>query len=182
MTASRTRTPALFRTAGRGICVVLLLTAAGCGYQIGGAYAPEIQTVHVPTFTNETYRRGVELQLTEAVQKQIKDHTPYRLAPAYAADTRLVGRIVDIRKNVANQNKYDDPRQLEYQLAIEVRWEDARSGQVLAVRNVPLDPNAAHLVANPSFTPETGQSLATGTQDAVDDLARQIVGMMETSW
>lgn len=159
-----------------------VLLAPGCGYVVGGAYAPEIRTVHVPTFTNETYRRGIELQLTEAVQKRIQDHTPYRLAPPYEADTRLVGRIIDIRKRVVNQNEYDDPRELEFQLAIEVRWEDARSGQVLATRDVPLDPNAAHLVSNPSFAPETGQSLATATQDAVDDLAREIVGMMEASW
>lgn len=162
--------------------LALLLTTAGCGYQLGGAYAPEVRTIHVPTFTNETYRRGIELQLTEAVQKRIEDRTPYRLAPAYAADTRLVGRVIDIRKRVVNQNEFDDPRQLEFQLAIEVRWEDARSGQVLAVRTVPLDPNAAHLAANVAFTPETGQSLATATQDAVDELAEQIVGMMEMRW
>lgn len=167
---------------GAFIAALVLLIAPGCGYRLGGAYAPEVHTVHVPTFTNDTFRRGVELQLTEAVQKRIQDHTPYRLAQPYEADTRLVGRIIDIRKRVVNQNQYDDPRELEFQLAIEVRWEDARSGQVLATRDIPLDPNAAHLVANPSFAPETGQSLASATQDAVDDLAREIVGMMEATW
>ena len=93
-----------------------------------------------------------------------------------------MGRIIDIRKRVANQNRYDDPRELEFQIALEVRWEDARNGQVLAVREIPLDPNAAHLVANPSFAPETGQSLATATQEAVEDLALDIVGMMEAPW
>lgn len=179
---TRSRPPYTAGSIRLPLTLLLLLLGSGCGYTIGGAYAPEIHTVYVPPFTNETYRRGIELQLTEAVQKQIAEQTPYHLAKPYDADTRLVGRIVDIRKRVVNQNKYDDPRELELQLAIEVRWEDARDGRVLAVREVPLGPNAAHLVTNPSFTPEAGQSLATATQDAVNDLARQIVGMMEAPW
>src|SRR5215510_4489668 len=80
-------------------CAVLPL-CAGCGYMVGGAYAPEVSTVHVPTFGSDTYRRGFELQLTEAVQKQIQLRTPYRLAKPPEAQTRLEGRIISIDKRV----------------------------------------------------------------------------------
>ncbi len=173
-----------FAAAGAAISLTYaLLVASGCGYMVGGTQMPEVSTVHVPTFTSDSFRRGIELQLTEAVQRRIQDRSPYQLAKPPYADTRLVGRILSIDKRVENQNRYDDPRELEFAVAVEVVWEDARTGQTLASREIPIDGQlAVHLLAQPRFAPETGQSLATATQDAVDQLAAQIVGMMETPW
>jgi hypothetical protein len=42
--------------------------------------------------------------------------------------------------------------------------------------------NAAQVLGTSSFAPEAGQSLATGTQDAVNNIARQVVGLMEIPW
>jgi hypothetical protein len=38
------------------------------------------------------------------------------------------------------------------------------------------------LLGSTSFAPEPGQSMATATQDTVNNLARQIVGLMEVPW
>jgi hypothetical protein len=165
-----------------GLSLVVLLAISGCGYMVGGTYAPDIRSVHVPTFTSESYRRGFELALTEAVHKQIQQRTPFRLTKGSTADTRLTGHLVDVRKDVLGENQFDDPRELQLSVAVEVRWEDTRSGQVLAQQRVPLGAQAAQLIAYADFAPEVGHSLATATQDAVDQLARQIVGMMETPW
>ncbi|SFJ66898.1 LPS assembly lipoprotein LptE [Planctomicrobium piriforme] len=164
---------------------------SGCGYVVGSPYGPEVRTIHVPTFTNDAYkaaytndgyRRGFELQLTEAIQKQIQLRTPYRLVDEPGADTRLSGRLVSVSKRVANQNQYDDPRELEFSMGVEIVWEDLRNGQVLAQQTVPLNAQVAQSIVNTSFAPEPGQSLATATQDAVDQMARQIVSLMETPW
>lgn len=160
----------------------LWLLASGCGYNVGAPYSTEIRTVHVPTFTTDSFRRGFELQLTEAVQKQIQLRTPYRLAKEPGAETRLSGRVMSISKRVPNQTKFDDPRELEMQYGIEVKWEDTRTGQTLAERSLPLPGNVIQLLTDVSFAPETGQSLATAQQQAADQLARQIVGMMEVPW
>lgn len=154
---------------------------AGCGYMVGDVRAPEIRTVHVPMFTSDSFRRGFESQLTEAVQKQVQMRG-YRLAKPPTADTRLVGHIVSVEKRPVNQNRFDDPRELELALAIEVRWEDARTGRLLTQSTIPINTPGAHAISQTSFAPETGQSLATGTQTVVDSLARQIVGMMEIPW
>jgi len=166
----------------RIILLLALFLSAGCGYVVGGAYAPDIRSVHVPTFTSDSFRRGIELQLTEAVQKEIKDRTPYRLTRAQSADTRLTGHIVEIRKDVLGETKFDDPREIQFSLAIEVTWEDLRSGQVLSRQQVPINPDIVQLVSHADFAPEVGHSRATATQDAVEDLAQQIVGMMEAPW
>jgi hypothetical protein len=159
-----------------------LVLVAGCGYTVGPAFGPEIRSVHVPVFKTDSFRRGFELQLTEAVQKQIQQTTTFRLAKEPGADTRLLGRIVDITKRVENQNRYDDPRELELGIAVEVRWEDCRTGQVIAQQTFPVTSAMAQAITQASFAPEAGQSLATATKDGLDQLSRKIVQLMEAPW
>ena len=120
-----------------------------------------------------------EVQITEAVQKEIQKRTPYRLAKGLDADTRLTGRIVQISKNALTENQFDDPRELQFSLMVVVKWENLRTGEILAQQETPLSPTAIPLTTQAEVAPEVGQSLATGTQDATDQLARQIVNMME---
>jgi hypothetical protein len=164
---------------GAGLLLVLF---TGCGYTLGSGFSPEIKTVAVPLFENDTYRRGLELQLTEAVQKQIQNRTPYRLARGNNADTRLTGRIVQAQKHVLGETGNDDPRQLQMSIMVRVTWENLRTGEILAQQEVPVAPEAIPLAAQAGFAPELGQSQATATQTAIDQLARHITNMMETPW
>jgi len=163
------------------VCGLMFLNL-GCGYMVGGVYSSEVRTVAVPTFSNETYRRGIEFQLTEAVQKEIQNRTPFRLAKEPYADTRLTGKIIDIDKRQLVRTRFDDPRELELSLAVEVTWEDLRTGKIISQEQVPLDPESIKLLADSSFAPEVGHSLATAMQSTVAKMARQIVDMMETPW
>lgn len=159
------------------------LSVAGCGYMIGGGYNTDIATVEVPMFTSQSFRRGLEFQLTEAVQRQIKDRTPYRLASAPFADTRLTGNIVSLSKRPLTFTPGDEPRELQLSYAVEVTWTDLRSNRGVLYQDViEIPPDLVHLVADAEFAPEVGGSLATGNQEAIDRLARRIVEMMEAPW
>lgn len=171
----------------RNLCIVTGLVFAclqlnGCGYLVGSAHQVDVQTVYVPIFESETYRRDLEFQLTEAVQKQILSHTPYRLAKGPYADTRLTGRILQVKKDLLLENQYDDVREFQLEYAVEVTWEDMRNQRILAQQQFPITPELIHLVSQSSVAPEVGQSFATGNKQAVDRMARQIVEMMETPW
>ena len=161
---------------------LLGLATSGCGYNVGNGFSPDIKTVSVPIFENDTYRRGLEYQLTEAVQKEIQNRTPFRLAQGSDADTRLTGRIVQVRKDVLGENNNDDPRQLQLSIMIRVTWENLRTGEVLATQEVPVAPEAIPLQSQAGFAPELGQSQATATQIAVNQMAKQIVNLMEVPW
>lgn len=171
-------------TAAAILLLGLALTAvSGCrGYIVGSAYSTDIRTVAVPIFKSESFRRGVEFQLTEAVQKEIQNRTPFRIVKGPDADTILTGRIVRIRKQVLGETAFDDPRQLQLQLAVEVTWEDRRTGRILSEQRIPIASGSVQLVSQSEFAPEIGQSLATATQNAVDRMARKIVDMMEAPW
>lgn len=154
----------------------------GCGYTVGNDFRQDIKTVAVPIFENKTNRRGIEFQLTEAVQKEITKRSKYRLAKGLEADTRLTGEIIGFRKDVLGETAQDDPRELQISLIVKVRWEDLRTGTLLAEQEMPLSPDQISLTAQSEFAPELGQSLATAMDDTVHAMARKIVNLMETPW
>ena len=144
------------------------LMATGCGYTVGNDFRQDIKTVAGPIFENKTNRRGIEFQRTEAVQKEITKRSRYRLAKGLEADTRLTAQ--------------DDPRELQISLMVKVRWEDLRTGTLLAEQEMPLSPDQISLTSQAEFAPEIGQSLATAMDDSLHSLARKIVNLMETPW
>lgn len=163
-------------------CISTTLSGlAGCGYMVGGGFDPQVRSVEVPIFETKSFRRGIEVQLTEAVQKQIQLRTPFRVVKC-DADTRLTGRVIDLRKSVLGETRQDDPRELQVNLVVEVIWEDLRGGRILAEQQVPIGPELLSLRSQAEFAPEVGQSLATATQQSMNQLARQIVNLMETPW
>lgn len=162
--------------------VVAMLSLPGCGYMIGPSHDLQITTIEVPTFENETFRRGLEQPLTESVQKEIQKRTAMRLVRGPGAQTRLKGRIVDVRKNVLGENRFDDGRELQLSLVVEVTWEDLRTGQVISQQSIPVDANTVSLYSQADFAPEVGHSMATAVQQAVQQTARRIVDMMDAPW
>lgn len=160
-----------------------LISLGGCGYQIGSIHQSNVRSVHVPIFTSNSFRRGIEFQLTDAVQREIQEQAPHmRIVSDGTADSRLTGHIVSIRKRVLGESRFDDPRELELGMAVEVTWEDLRNGQIIAQQRVPIEADEIQLLQTGTFAPEVGQSLATAEQQAIDRLARQIVEMMEVPW
>lgn len=164
------------------LSLIALCVIAGCGYMVGGAHDPEIRSVYVPMFRSEMFRRDIHIELTEAVQKEIRSRTPFRLTSEDKADTRLTGTLIDVRKNVLGETGFDDPRQLQLSLGVEVLWEDLRGGRLLARNTLPIDAQTHQLLTEANFAPEIGQSFASAKQEAISRLARKIVDMMETPW
>lgn len=166
----------------RAMCGMLLsfcVLFSGCGYHMGRGFEPGIQSVYVPIFESQADRRGLEFQLTEAVQKEIQMRTPFRIVDEPAADTQLIGKIVNMRKRVLGETRYDDPRELQMSLTVVVRWENLKTGELLAEKRVPITENEIQLIQRSEFAPEVGQSLATSYQQLVDRMARDIIDMME---
>jgi hypothetical protein len=168
-----------FAFVGPLVAVCLVMSTAGCGYKIGPQFNTDIHTVAVPIFKNDSDRRGLEFELTEAVQKQITTRTPFRLVHEADADTILRGRVVSVRKQTMGRTGFDDARELQLNVVCEVSWEDVRTGRILAEQNLQIAPDLIPLSAQAEFAPEVGQSLATARAEAFDRLARNIVDMME---
>ena len=158
---------------------------AGCtGYQVGNRslYDRDVRTVYVPMFESASYRRNLGERLTEAVMKEIEAKTPYKVVGSPNADSILSGRIVGETKRVVAENAYDDPRELEVNLQVEVSWIDRQGSAIHAAACVELPPELSMVHGNTSLVPEVGQSVATAHQLAIGRVAERIVAMMETPW
>ena len=170
------------RTLLSSICGLIGMATTGCGYMIGPAHDPQLCTIAVPIFRNETFRRQLEYPLTEAVQKEIQKRTAMRIVHGSEAQTRLTGTIVDVGKTVLGENSFDDPRELQLGMTVRVKWEDLRNGRIISQQDVLLDSNTVSLFTQSDFAPEVGHSLATATQDSIEQTARRIVDMMDAPW
>lgn len=158
---------------------------AGCAsYQLGACsiYRPDVQTVHVPVFQSDSYRRFLGEWLTEAVVKEIELTTPYKVVRAQGADSVLTGRLTRDVKFMVTENRNDEPRDIEMELQVEVSWRDRRGELLVAPRRLDLPPALRQFNQAVHLVPEAGQSIATAQQDAIQRLAVQIVAAMELPW
>ncbi len=160
------------------IAGLLTSLSTGCArYQFGTStlHAPNISSVHIDMFENDTYRRGLGPWLTEAIVKEVELRTPFRIADSSSADSFLRGRLVSDRKNVIVESPNDDARDINYASRIEITWTD-RTGTPLTQSRVFTITEDANLI------PEAGQSLTTAQQELIQRLARQVVNQMEVAW
>lgn len=163
----------------------LLAPLAGCaGYQLGAGtlYRPEIRTIHVPIFRNDSLRRGLGERLTEAVVKKIERVTPYRVTTANGADSTLEGRILLDQKVVVSEDQFDAPRNIEAKFVIEVQWIDRNGVPLMQLSPILIPDGMLTISESANFLAEPGQSLLTAHQQVIEQLADQIVGQMQVRW
>jgi hypothetical protein len=171
------------------------------GYTTQPNYDTSIRTVYVPIFKNNTFRRGLEFELTRAVIREIEAKTPYKVvSDPCSADTELSGTIIALTKTVINRTQLNEVREAQTVLAAEVYWKNLKTGDFLskprpapgapvpppppppAPGALPPPPPTVLVQSTASFIEEVGQSITTAEKDNVDRLAIQIVSMMEIPW
>jgi hypothetical protein len=190
-----------------GCCAALLLPSCAwdgnftiLGYTTKPNYDTSIHTVRVPIFKNQTFYRGLEFELTQAVVREIQAKTPYKVVSAGCdADTELTGNIVQFTKIILNRNQVNEVREAETIMGVEIVWRNLRTGEILSLPKkgpgapppVPADlppglpppkPPPVLVQSVGHFIPEVGGSITTAQKENVDRLAVQVVSMMEVPW
>lgn len=162
-----------------------VLSAGGCAaYRFGAAslYPPDIHTVYVPVFESNSFRRNLSEGLTELVCKEIELKTPYKVVGTPNADSVLTGKLIGETKRVIVEDKYDQPRDVEINMAVEVRWLNRKGDLINQATSVPLPADLITLTNSGNLVTEYGQSVTTAQFQSMQRLATQIVSIMETPW
>ena len=174
------------------LVIVATLGAGGCGYNqaesgaaeggggLGGyqwksLYRDDVRSVAVPIFSNRSFRRGVELQLSKAIVNQLEAHSPYKSMPRERADTLLEGEITDVfirTQSLSGQNAV--PQEQLYIIRVNFTWRDLRTGKVLVERR--------RFEQSASFYPTLGEGQFVGSQENVERLALAIVQELQADW
>lgn len=165
------------RAARAALAALVLAAPAGCGYSVRPPYDANIKTVYVPIFQSVSFRRNLNLELTELVMKEIEKRTPYKVVGSpEGADATLEGIINLADKNLMVENPNNLPRQLSVMLLVSVKFVDNRAG----VEKKDVQP--AIFVELVPLYPELGETTSSAFQKGMAKLARDIVNTMEQPW
>ncbi len=166
----------------RGVSVVGLAMLVGtmlngCGYTVRAPFDKSVKTVFVPIFRTQSYRRDLNTNLCEMIQKEIMQRSPYKVVGTpEGADTILEGTINFADKNIVVENPFNLPRELNATISVAVKW----------THNPPRDDEKAKpptiVSETVNFVPEVGETALTGFYRVNQRLAAQIVDMMEQPW
>jgi hypothetical protein len=216
------------------------------GYTTRPNYDMRFKSIFVQVFKNRTAYNlstdvpGMEMDLTRAIVREIEAKTPYKVLSCNA-DTELRGAIINFTKVLLNYNPFNQIREAETTMTIELIWRDTRSGEVLtrsarrmggardpdlrqpllftspgsllppgsrpvAIPGTPTRPTSGVIdgevvveeeILDPltrkkaipvllrsvaHYRPELGESLTTALQSNIDQLAVQVVSVMEKGW
>ena len=127
-------------------------------------------------FDNQTFRRGAEYELTDALAKRIEVETPYKIVSSRdRADTIMSGQIVSIGETALSTDRQTG-RMLEKEVLLiaRINWKNLKTGDLL------IDNNS--LSATASYSEYQQQDIKYASNLAANNLARKIVELMEIKW
>ena len=168
--------------------LVLALTSAcgGCGYtqsdySKGGdaaarsLYRDDVRTVAVPIFTNRSFERNLEFDLSKAIVNYLESNTPYKVAPKERADTILEGEITFVDINTVSNSAFTaTPQEQLMTVRVNFTWKDLRTGRILAQRK--------RFDQSDTYYPTLGEGRFVGAQKSVERLAVAIVQELQADW
>jgi hypothetical protein len=156
--------------------VLCLLTGCNTGYTNTSLYPENVATIYVEMFDNQSLRRGIEFELTDALAKRIEAQTPYKIVTDRdKADTIISGRLTGVNESTLTTER-EIGRSLEKSVELKavVTWKNLRTGEIL------IDNKAVG--ASAAFSEWQNQSFAYGAALAANLLAEKIVEQMESGW
>jgi len=163
-----------------GALVLLALALCGCaelsGYSNESLFPQDVDSICLEMFDNQTFRRGTEYELSDALSKRIEVETPYKIVSSRdRADTVISGQIVSIAE-FALSTERETGRVLEKEVELQalVNWKNLMTGELL------IDNQSVS--ASASYSEYQQQDFKYASSLAANNLARKIVELMERKW
>lgn len=160
------------------LLLVTLLATSCASYRLGSMLPPEIKTVHVPTFINQTREPQIETETTQKTIQEIQKDGSLKIAARENADTLLT---VTLKGYTLDSIRYDrdnatQTKSYRLRLTADVLLTDARTGKVIAER-----PNVRGQTVFEVLGDLTSSKLLA-LPDAARDLAHNIVETCVEVW
>jgi hypothetical protein len=154
--------------------VLVVALMCGCGYSTRSLISRDISSIHIPIFENDTFRRGIEFDLTKAVKDEVMSKTNLRIASKDNADTILHGTVNTFTERIITHGFRDSIVEAEMALLVEIRLIDRRTDRVL-VHEKGIRQATGYIVRR-------GETLESASDEGVVDLAETIVNLLAEKW
>ncbi len=164
------------------ICVLslFLFSFTGCstfsGYSNESVYPDNVRTVSVKMFDNQTFWRGVEYELSDALAKRIEADTPYKIVTSQDyADTVISGQITFINEFALTiERQTGHVLEKEVEIRAVVNWKNLKTGELLIDNQT--------ISSYGTYSEFQQQDFKYGSTLAANNLAQNIVEFMEKKW
>ncbi len=162
------------------VACLWILGFCGCsgiaGYTNESLFPQNMESVRLEMFDNQTFRRGVEYELSDALSKRIETDTPYKIvSDADRADTVISGQIVSIDElGLSTDRDVGTVLESEVLLRAVVNWKNLKTGDLMIDHKT--------VSASASYSTYQKQDFKYASTLAANNLALKIVGLMEGGW
>lgn len=153
---------------------------AGCagstGYSNAALFPEDVGSVYLEMFDNSSFRRGIEYTVSDALAKRIEMETPYKIVSSRdRADSVMSGRLVTAGDSILTLER-DVGRALEKEVVLTavVNWKSLKTGRLMI--------NNRTVAAAASYSDFQDQDFTYASAVAANNLARNIVELMENQW
>lgn len=158
------------------LCLGLCGCAGVAGYSNESLFPEDVRSVCLEMFDNQTFRRGVEYELSDALAKRIEADTPYKIvSDSDRADSVISGQIVSIgQMALSTDREIGTVLEREVELRAVVNWKNLKTGQLMI--------DHVKVSASASYSTYQQQDFKYASTLAANNLARRIVELMERKW
>jgi len=146
---------------------LLPIVLVGCGYSPKYDTPGGMTSVAVSVFRNNTLYSGVELDLTDALIKEIASKTPLHIRKIARADARFEGSLEDYGLSVLRED--EDGIVSEYQLRATVNY------KLISLSTQQVLREGRDVGWELSYVPKFGETELQARQELLKNLARKIV-------
>jgi hypothetical protein len=151
--------------------VAAALMVSGCGYSTSALIRDDIHTVYIPVFDNQTWYRGLEVQLTRAVLEEVKLHSPLLIASRQDADSTLEGELVAFDQGVVTKTVDEVVVLTNATAKVNFRWVDNLTGRDIVPKQ--------SVVEKVIVAPGAGEAIEA---NVFREVAKRILERMEKDW
>ncbi len=159
--------------------LVLILATTGCaGYRLGSMLPPDIRTVFVPTFENDTEEPLLEVEATRRVINAIQRDGSLRIAPRAEADSELFVTLThfDMHALAFDRDRRAAAEEYRMYITASIRLERLGTREVIAENPRVRGETTFELIG------DLTSAKLTAFPDAADDLAQQIISALVETW
>ena len=154
--------------------MLMLFLVYGCGYSNKSLVVRNVESIYIPIFENDTFRRGLEFGITKAVKDEIMSKTNLRIVDKDSADTHLTGTLKDVVESVLTRDIRDSIVESRVILIVDIKLVDRRTGRVLVDKR--------HIRQEAEFIVKRGETVDSAYDEGFVNLAEVIVNSLEEKW
>jgi hypothetical protein len=127
-------------------------------------------------FDVQSFRRGVEYELSDALAKRIEAETPYKIISSPdRADTVMNGKVESISSSVLSiERETGRAMENEVELRVVINWKNLKTGELLIDNEL--------VVAQATYSDFLHQDFNYASALAANKLAQKIVELMQKKW